>query len=114
MDPLQLIDKYYRKGSQVRYLLIEHSKMVTQKALAIAGRVAHLRPDTDFIEKAAMLHDIGILFTNAPEIGCDGDKPYVCHGYLGRELLGKEGLPECALVCERASASSSSTRGRRR
>jgi uncharacterized protein len=101
MNPLQLIDKYYSKGSQARYLLIEHSKMVTQKALEIAGRVAHLRLDTDFIKKAAMLHDIGILFTSAPEIGCDGEKPYICHGYLGRALLEKEGLPAYALVCER-------------
>jgi uncharacterized protein len=39
--------------------------------------------------------------TDAPNIGCHGDKPYVCHGYLGRELLEKEGLPLHALVCER-------------
>ena len=25
----------------------------------------------------------------------------VCHGYLGRELLDREGLPRHALVCER-------------
>lgn len=48
-----------------------------------------------------MLHDIGIFLTNAPRIGCHGDKPYICHGYLGRELLEKEGLPRHAMVCER-------------
>lgn len=48
-----------------------------------------------------MLHDIGIFLTNAPHIGCYGDKPYICHGYLGRELLEKEGLPGHAIVCER-------------
>lgn len=101
MDPLRLIDKYYTKGSQARHLLIEHSKMVTQKALELAKRVEHLKPDTAFIEKAAMLHDIGIIFTNASEIGCSGKNPYICHGYLGRELLEKEGLAEYALVCER-------------
>jgi uncharacterized protein len=26
---------------------------------------------------------------------------YICHGFLGRELLEKEGLPKHALVCER-------------
>ncbi len=101
MNPFKLINKYYPKGSKTHHLLIEHSKMVTQKALEIARRVEHLKPDTDFIEKAAMLHDVGILFTNAPKIGCYGEKPYICHGYLGRELLEKEGFPEYALVCER-------------
>ncbi len=48
-----------------------------------------------------MLHDIGIFLTNAPHIGCYGDKPYICHGYLGREILDKEGLPGHAMVCER-------------
>jgi uncharacterized protein len=48
-----------------------------------------------------MLHDIGIFMTDAHDIGCFGDKEYICHGYLGRELLEKEGLPRHALVCER-------------
>jgi len=39
--------------------------------------------------------------TNAPGIGCFGEYPYLAHGYLGRELLEKEGLSEYALVCER-------------
>ena len=47
-----------------------------------------------------MLHDIGIFLTHAPQIGCHGDKPYICHGYLGRELLEKEGYPKHAIVCE--------------
>jgi uncharacterized protein len=48
-----------------------------------------------------MLHDIGIFLTNEPKIGCNGDKTYICHGYLGREILEKEGFPKHALVCER-------------
>jgi uncharacterized protein len=48
-----------------------------------------------------MLHDIGIFLTYEPKIGCHGDKPYICHGYLGREILEREGLPLHALVCER-------------
>ena len=27
--------------------------------------------------------------------------PYICHGYLGAELVRKEGFPKHALVCER-------------
>ena len=48
-----------------------------------------------------MLHDIGIFMTKAPEIGCHGTHPYICHGYLGREILEKQELPLHALVCER-------------
>jgi uncharacterized protein len=48
-----------------------------------------------------MLHDIGICFTDAPEIGCFGNLPYLAHGYKGRELLENEGLHHIAPVCER-------------
>ena len=48
-----------------------------------------------------MLHDIGIFLTSAPDIGCTGDTPYICHGYLGAELLREEGFPTHARVCER-------------
>lgn len=71
------------------------------KAMEIARRVESPVPDIRFIEEAAMLHDIGMIFTNAPKIGCYGYKEYICHGYLGRELLENEGLPKHALVCER-------------
>lgn len=30
-----------------------------------------------------------------------GKEPYICHGYLGAELVRKEGFPRHALVCER-------------
>jgi uncharacterized protein len=75
--------------------------MVAKKALEVAESVMHLDPDFLFIEEAAMLHDIGIFLTSAPGLGCFGDKAYVCHGYLGREILEKEGLERHALVCER-------------
>lgn len=37
-----------------------------------------------------MLHDIGIFLTDATGIYCFGDKPYICHGYLGADLLRSE------------------------
>jgi uncharacterized protein len=101
MRPTLLLRKYYDPNSLTYRYLIEHSEQVARKALSVAERVKHLRPDLRFIEEAALLHDIGIFLTRAPEIGCHGDKPYVCHGYLGRELLEREGLPRHALVCER-------------
>ncbi len=101
MDPINLIQKYYAQDSLAYHILVTHSKNVTQKALYLAERVPHLNPDTQFIEEAAMLHDIGIFLTDAPNIDCFGKAPYIRHGILGRELLEKEGLPKHALVCER-------------
>ncbi len=57
--------------------------------------------DMAFIHEAAMLHDIGVFLCHAPEIGCYGDAPYICHGYLGADLMRREGYPRHALVCER-------------
>jgi len=101
MDPLAIIRRYYPKDSKTFHVLVAHGRGVSEKALAVAKRVSELQPDLQFIEEAAMLHDIGIFLTHAPEIGCFGDRPYICHGYLGRELLEREGLPKHALVCER-------------
>ena len=101
IDAIGLISKYYEPGSFAFNLLIGHGRAVAQKALEVAERVNDLNPDKVFIEEAALLHDIGIFLTDAPAIGCHGDKPYICHGYLGRELLEREGLPVHALVCER-------------
>jgi uncharacterized protein len=101
MDVISIIKKYYPPYSMVYSILVNHSRLVAEKALQVAGRVSAQGPDLLFIEEASMLHDIGIFLTNSPHIGCYGDKPYICHGYLGRELLEKEGLPRHAIVCER-------------
>jgi len=100
MDPIKIIEKYYTRETVAYNFLVQHSKMVTRKAIEVAERVKHLKPDINFIEEAAILHDIGIFLTNAPHLGCHGDKPYICHGYLGREILEKEGYPRHAIVCE--------------
>lgn len=96
-----IIDDYYPIATPARDALLRHSEMVAEKAVRTARRVSHLHPDLAFIEQAALLHDIGIFYTRAPEIGCFGDYPYVCHGYLGRTLLEEKGLHRHALVCER-------------
>jgi uncharacterized protein len=100
-DPLSVIRKFYDADSKAYYFLVHHSRLVAGKARELAQQVPHLNPDMKFIEEAAMLHDIGIFFTNAPKIGCYGYKEYICHGYLGREVLEAEGLSAHALVCER-------------
>ena len=101
LDVIRIIEKYYDKHSEVYRILVAHSRSVADKALDIAKAHPEMNCDLVFIEEAAMLHDIGIVFCNAPEIGCHGTFDYVCHGYLGAELLQKEGLPLHALVCER-------------
>jgi len=99
MDPLKIIKKYYPENSKLFKVLIKHSEAVAQKALKIAKKFPEV--DKNFIYEAAMLHDIGIIFTYIPKLNPDGKYPYIAHGYLGREILEKEGLPKHALVCER-------------
>jgi uncharacterized protein len=99
MDPVKIIEKYYAKNPKLLEILLEHSRAVARKALKIAEKFPEL--DKDFIYEASMLHDIGIIFTFIPKLNPEGKYPYIAHGYLGRELLEKEGLPKHALVCER-------------
>lgn len=99
--PLEIIKTYYDPQSRAFEALVSHSTRVARKALEVARAVAHLNPDMPFIEEAAMLHDIGIIKVHAPDIGCTGEAPYVCHGVLGRQMLEAMDLPRHALVCER-------------
>lgn len=102
VDPDKLIRKYYDPASEAYEILTIHSRMVTAKALDIVDRHPEWHLDRDFVEEAAMLHDVGIFLTNAPSIDCHGSEPYIRHGVLGAELLReREGLPRHALVCER-------------
>ncbi len=102
IDPLDVIGEFYPKNTPLFTLLTDHSRQVADKAMAIASGLPHLSLDKEFIERAAMLHDIGIIKTHAPAIGCRGDKPYICHGVLGREMLDSLGLaPAFGLVAER-------------
>ncbi len=95
MDPFALIDAWYPKESQTNAILKEHGILVAQKSLAIARNLpSDQTPDLSFLEKAAILHDIGVCKTHAPAIGCTGEHPYICHGFLGRQILDQEGLPQ--------------------
>ena len=101
MNPLEIIAEFYEPGSKSFQILVKHGQQVANKAIDVAKRVPHLKPNLNFIKEAAMLHDVGIFETNTPELGCSGKHPYVCHGYLGRKVLERKGLPQHALVCER-------------
>ena len=100
-DVAKIIEKYYPKESKAYPFFFIHSVKVTELALKIYKHNKHLDLNKKFILKGAMLHDIGILKTRAPEIGCHGKYPYIAHSYLGREMLERNGMKKIAPVCER-------------
>ena len=101
MDYQALIDKHYPGADGLRALLIRHSRQVADRALLICQRHPELRLDAQFLEEAAMLHDIGIRWCHAPGILCNGTEPYIRHGIIGGSLLRQEGFVRHAQVCER-------------
>ena len=101
MNPIEIIDKFYPQETEQRHILLIHSLSVAQKALKIVDAHPNLPINRSFVREAALLHDIGIFLTDAPTIQCFGEHPYIAHGYLGADLLRKEGFERHALVCER-------------
>ena len=115
MDYQKIIDKYYPIVGGVcdcsdpqppnlgglRNILMTHSRQVADRCLKIAKAHPELRLDEEFLEEAAMLHDIGIFRCDAPSIQCFGTEPYICHGFIGGQILRSEGWVRHALVCER-------------
>lgn len=100
MNALDIIKKYYKEDSDLYNMLVSHSNDVMHKAIEIALKHPELGADINFIGEAAMLHDIGLFLTDVPSLGCQGIMPYMCHGYIGREIMEKEGFPKHAIVCE--------------
>lgn len=86
---------------KLKELLVTHSLQVARKALEIAHTHTLPLADGDIVA-AAMLHDIGIIATDAPSIHCHGTEHYLRHGILGAAILRKAGAPEwLARVAER-------------
>ena len=102
LDPYRIIAHYYRPGTTAYHILVEHSECVARLALALADRYSDAKIDRELLYQAAMLHDIGIIYTDATTISCYGREPYIRHGYLGACLLrrdwGLERMPECVSV----------------
>jgi uncharacterized protein len=96
-----IIFDHYPENSIAFTYYYTHCIKVTELAIKIIEKNRHLKIDKAFVIIGAMLHDIGIIKTDAPEIGCFGKYPYIAHTYLGREMLEKEGLLDIAPVCER-------------
>lgn len=100
-EVMTLILKYYPKGSIAFYYYYTHCVKVTELALKIASLKPQLQLNKEYLINAGMLHDIGIIKTNAPDIGCFGDFPYISHTFLGRIILEENGFETVAPVCER-------------
>jgi uncharacterized protein len=103
VNPIALLERHYPPGTLAHRVLLRHSRAVAALALATARRLRAQGEavDEEFVEQAALLHDVGILHTDAPELGCHGSLPYLAHGIKGREMLDAAGWPRHALVCER-------------
>ena len=101
MDYQAIIDKYYPADNELRRVLLQHSRQVADRCLKIVRQHRELPVDVQFLEEAAMLHDIGIFRCHAPSIYCEGTEPYIKHGSIGAELLRQEGFPRHARVAER-------------
>ena len=99
MDAERLLKKYFTNQAALE-IVLKHSHLVAEKALAVA-RALDMPVDLLFIEEAALIHDIGVSRVHAPKIFCFGEMPYICHGIAGREILEAEGFPRHAMVCER-------------
>ena len=101
MDFQSVIDKYYPSENELRRILMVHSRQVADRCLKIAKAHPELKLDAEFLEEAAMLHDIGIFGCNAPGIQCFGEAPYIQHGIIGAQILREMGWERHARVCER-------------
>ena len=101
MDVNEIIDRYYPQDNELKNIYMLHACAVADFALELARRHPELGLDEQFVYEAAMLHDIGIFLTDAPRIHCHGAEQYLCHGYLGAQLLRSLGYERHARVCER-------------
>ena len=103
LDCLSIIERYYTPGNDDYRVLVSHSRQVADLATSIAQRLIDRGTpvDIEFVEEAAMLHDIGMCRTDAPGIYCHGSEPYILHGVIGREMLDAMGLYRHGRVCER-------------
>lgn len=101
MNAKELLGKYLVDGSDLYNVVYSHSRGVAEKSLSIARKHPEFNADVVFLEEASLIHDIGVFKTYAPSIFCFGSYPYICHGYLGREIIEMEGFPKHALICER-------------
>lgn len=106
MDALAIIEQFYPEDDALRRLLLDHSRKVRDKALAILHSPqcpCRAQLDESLVRDGALLHDIGIGRCHAPSICCHGAEDYLRHGIIGAEMLRglSPDLEPCARICER-------------
>ena len=112
LDYNKIIDHYYKEeeNKELRNILIVHSQMVRDLALRCCDAHPELHLDRDLVEAASMLHDIGIIRTDADGIHCFGTEHYLRHGRIGALMLREdanifgyteEEIEPYARICER-------------
>lgn len=100
LDINWLYKKYYGDNPQLRRIVTKHSEQVAKKALEIC-RKKKLDLNPHEVYCAAMLHDIGVVNCNAPDIHALGKHPYLQHGIEGYKILTENGLNQFADICVR-------------
>ncbi|MCA9397917.1 phosphohydrolase [candidate division WWE3 bacterium] len=98
IDYFSIIHKHIDPDSQTYPIYITHVHMVTKKALDIARKMDCSSDQITFIEEASMLHDIGIVGVDDPDIYCFGQEEYLAHPRIGFDILQSESLPKHARV----------------
>ena len=98
MDYQAIIDKYYPADDELRRVLLQHSRQVADRALQIAKKHKELPIDVQFLEEAAMLHDLGIFRCDAPSIHCHGTPTFVTDRLVANcsVLRAMSAMPVCA------------------
>ena len=97
----EILQQYCQGNQPLFDILWSHGNSVANKALEIARLHPEWELDETFLYEAAMLHDIGVTQCDAAGIHCYGTHPYICHGYLGADILRQLGLAQHALIAER-------------
>ncbi len=98
VDYFAVIHKYIPPDSLAYRSYLPHVSAVTYRALEVARRLGLSAEQRHFIEEAAMLHDLGVICVDHPELGFYGQEPYVRHMIEGRRILEEEGLPRHAEI----------------
>ena len=83
----EIIDFYYPNDNELKNIYNIHAEKVASMALEMARRHPELGIDMQFVEEAAMLHDLGIFLTDAPRIYCFGTGISIVYLPLYRKQL---------------------------
>ena len=96
-----LQNEFYPEGTLRRQKLIPHALVVARTVEKIIACNPKLQIDKQLAINGAYIHDVGIVYTHAPKLGCNGEFPYIRHGILGGHVLRQHNLSEYATFCER-------------